>query len=530
MAKTAINKQKNKGILQQAPIEWDAWLEFFFPRYVPAPFGRRHVDLWEWLESLQPGIRPRPFVGIWPRGGAKSQTAELGVVRLGARNARHYVWYISETQDQADKHVDSIEPILGNEFLGRYYPKLASRAVGKYGSSKGWRRSRLRTASGLTVDALGLDTAGRGLKVEEQRPDLIILDDIDDKFDSATMALKKLGIISASILAAGSNDCAVLFIQNLINIDSIASRLVDGRADILADKILSGPFKAVDGLEYKTVNGITTITGGTPTWAGQDMSVCQSNINTWGLSAFLQEAQQEVENVGGMWAHVDFQHREWAELPRFSKVVVWLDPAVTSTDQSDSQGICAGALGIDMKKYMLYAWEGILDPEKAVEKAIYKGLELGAGHIGIETDQGGDTWKTVYDAACDKIKQESGQREFPIFKADKAGAGYGPKGQRNQKMMADYDRGNVIHAIGTHGTLERSLRRFPVKPLDLADAEFWVWNDLENYGPTDQDMKDYGADVIKEEEITDDMISYHADTYGMTYEEAKKDMLKERIR
>ena len=170
MAKTAIQKNKTKGTLMEAPTDWDAWLQFFFPRYVSAPFAQRHVDLWEWLESIQPGVRPRPFVGIWPRGGAKSSSAELGVVRLGARKARKYCWYVCETQDQADKHVDSIEPILGNDFLGRYYPKLTSRAVGKYGSSKGWRRSRLRTASGLTVDGLGLDTAGRGLKVEEARP------------------------------------------------------------------------------------------------------------------------------------------------------------------------------------------------------------------------------------------------------------------------------------------------------------------------------------------------------------------------
>jgi len=70
-----------------------------------------------------------------------------------------------------------------------------------------------------------------------------------------------------------------------------------------------------------------------------------------------------------------------------------------------------------------------------LKKAIEKAIELGAGSVGIETDQGGDTWRTVYDAACNAIKQKTGQRHFPIFKSDKAGAGYGPKGQRNQKMM-----------------------------------------------------------------------------------------------
>ena len=528
MARTAILEKQRKGSSLKAPEQWDDWLEFFFPRSVPAPFAQRHIELWEWLEALEPGIRPRPFVGIWPRGGAKSSSAELGIVRVGAKRKRKYCWYVSEVQDQADDHVVSIGSLLENEMLGRYDPKLTSRAVGKYGSSKGWRRSRLRTASGITIDALGLDTALRGVKIDDQRPDIIILDDIDDKFDSVAKTLKKLGIIANSILAAGSSDCAVLFIQNLIAPDSVAARLVDGRADILADKILSGPFKAVDGLTYVTVNGLTTITGGTPTWAGQDIKICQGDINTWGLTSFLQEAQHEVDNVGGVWSHVDFQRVEWGDLPRMVKVVVWVDPAVTSTDDSDCQGICAGGLGVDGLKYMLYAWEGIESPEKALEKAILKGMELGAVHVGVETDQGGDTWTSVYKEACDAIKAKTGKRVFPQFTSAKAGSGFGSKSERNSKMLADYERGQVKHAKGTHGAMERALLRFPVKPLDLADAEFWMWNDLNTSGPTDDEMKDYGMDKTSPEDIDDDMIRYHADTYGMTYEQAREDLLKER--
>jgi hypothetical protein len=96
-----------------------------------------------------------------------------------------------------------------------HYPRLAARKVGKYGSSKGWRRNRLRTASGLTVDALGLDTARRGFKVEEQRPDMMIFDDIDGELDTIETTDKKETIITKKLLPAGSKDCAILFVQNL---------------------------------------------------------------------------------------------------------------------------------------------------------------------------------------------------------------------------------------------------------------------------------------------------------------------------
>lgn len=466
-------------IAELKPTNWRDWLYKTFPSYVTADFAPRHVELWEWIDGIQKGDRPRPFVALWPRGGAKSTSAELGVVRVGEKGTRRYVWYISSTQDKADKHVESIAALL--ESSG------AERAVGKYGNSKGWRRERIRTANGLTVDALGLDVGARGAKVEDQRPDMIILDDVDENEDSIATTLKKIGIITKSILPAGSNDCAVLFIQNLIHPESIAARLADGRADFLIDRIVSGPFPAIENLTYRQIDGRFVITSGTATWEGQNLKVCQQQIDTWGLSAFLQEAQHNVERTGGLWDHIEFQHVEWDKLPDFVKVSVWVDPAVTSTDHSDSMGISAGGLDSNDYIYGLYFWEDITSPEDALKRAIRKAIELKSLVVGVETDQGGDTWMSVYARSLDTVKEEL-EKElsekkynsivWPVFRQEKAGAGFGSKAERNARMLADYERGKVKHAIGTHSTVEKSLRRFPNKPLDLADSWFWTWNDL----------------------------------------------------
>ena len=463
---------------------WKKWLHNLFEPYTRAKFSPRHIEFWDWIERVELGVRLPPFVAIWPRGGAKSTSAELAVVRLGAKAVRRYVWYVSATQDKADKHVDTIAAMLESRGVEKEHPDLGNRLIGKYGNSKGWRRSRLRTASGFTVDALGLDTGARGAKVEEARPDLIVLDDVDEKHDSLAIVEKKIETITTSLLPAGSNDCAVLFIQNVIHPDSIAARLVDGRADFLADRQVSGPYPAVVGLTYELRHDaelerpVYRITGGEATWEGQSIEICQSQILQWGLSAFLQEAQHEVEQTGGIWDHIEFQHIEAADLPEFVRVAVWVDPAVTSTDDSDSMGICAGGLTERGQLVMLYAWEAVTSPVDALKRAIRKGIELGASTVGVETDQGGDTWGTVYQQACRELAAEMGAARFPAFRSDKAGAGYGSKVERNQRMLTDYESGLVLHATGTHGALERSLRRFPRKPLDLADAAFWVWNDL----------------------------------------------------
>lgn len=460
-----------------APDEWRTWLTTLFQGYVRQGFAPRHVDFWEWVWALEAGKRPAPFVAIWPRGGGKSTSAELAVVVMAARRARRYGLYVSETQDQADDHVQNVASLLESRQVELYYPRLAERAVSKYGSAKGWRRNRLRTASGFTVDAIGLDSAARGAKVDEHRPGFMILDDLDGELDSVPTVEKKITTLTKKLLPAGATDLAVLAVQNLVHGQSIFARLGDGRADFLADRTVSGPHPAIEGLTYEQRDGRYVITGGTATWAGQDLAQCQAIINDTGLTAFLSESQHEVTmQAGGMFSHLEFRHCVWDQVPDLVRIVVWVDPAVTSTDDSDSQGIQADGLAPDGTIYRLWSWEQRTTPQDSLQRAIRKAVELGARAVGVETDQGGDTWQSVYREAVLALKLP---KTPPGFRSVKAGAGYGPKVHRAGQMLADYEQGRIVHVTGTHQVLERALFRFPkVKPFDLVDAAFWSWNDL----------------------------------------------------
>lgn len=216
---------------------------------------------------------------------------------VGYRRTRRYVLYVSSTQQQADDHVANIAGLLESERLARADVQLSERSLGKYGSSRGWRRNRLRTAAGFTVDALGLDTAARGVKLDEMRPDLIVLDDIDDTVDSQETIRKKIVAITQKLMPAGSTDAATLAVQNLVRYDGVFARLAnvsDEPGDFLADRIISGPHPALIGAEFeKQTDGHWKITAGTATWAGQSVDICQQQVNDWGLRAFRSEAQHE---------------------------------------------------------------------------------------------------------------------------------------------------------------------------------------------------------------------------------------------
>lgn len=279
--------------------EWERWLRINFPGTTRSPLGQHHRRLWAWVDSIEPGASPSPLVEVWARGGAKSTTAELGVAWVGSRLTRRFVLYVSGTQEQADKHVQSIATLM--ESIG------IERSVGKYGSSKGWRRNQLRTADGFNVAALGLDTESRGIKLDEFRPDMMVFDDIDDQQDTPAKTDKKIRAITDKILPAEADDCAVLFIQNLIIEDGVFARLVNGSADFLYERSVPPIVPAVHGLEVEpytcreTQRTLYRVVGGIASWEGQSLEVCERQINKRGLPAFLRESQHEVAGADGFY-------------------------------------------------------------------------------------------------------------------------------------------------------------------------------------------------------------------------------------
>jgi len=488
-AKAELERRKRLGLIQEealeAPEEWQEWVKEIFPKDVSGSFAQRHIDLMCWIWAIKKGIRPPPFIAIWPRGGGKTTLAELSVVAIGARDIRAYVWYVRETQDQADINVMNIMDLLESSNIERYYPLLGAREIGKFGRPRAWRRNQLRTASGLTVDAIGFDTAVRGAKIKTDRPGYIILDDIDNKKDDYKVVTKKIQTLTTSILPSGSPDVAILGIQNLMinhGIFSMLAGIAEEKADFLINRIVSGPFPAIDNLDTEQQNGKQVIVGGTPTWDVQNLKVCQEDMDTWGYTSFMQEAQHEVEIVlGGIWNHIEFRRCDLKDVPDLVRGAVWCDPAVTSTDKSSNQGIVASGIGEDDIIYRLFAWEQIDTPEGVIKKAILKCFDLGFTEIGIETDQGGDVWRPAYKQVWNEMKKNgdvASDARMPKFRQAKAGAGHGSKIHRNQRMLLDYEQGRVVHVRGTHLALEKALKRFPIKPLDLADAAFWDWFDL----------------------------------------------------
>lgn len=315
-------------------------------------------------------IRPAPFVGIWARGAGKSTNAEAACVAVAYRHARRYGLYVCRTQDQADDHVQNVAAMLESEEVAARYPALSNRLIGKFGASKGWRHNRLRTADGFTLDAVGLDRAVRGIKIEEQRPDFMVLDDLDNESDSAVTVSKNVRTLTRKVLQLGSDDVAVLAVQNLVHDESIFGRLAGvaaSPADFLSDRHISGPHKALNGMTYERQGTRTLITGGEPTWPGLDLQACQQRVDRDGIDAFLAECQHEKQRPEGV------AFPEWSRdvhvCPAFRVPLEW--PRWRAVDYGYGAPFCClwGALAPSGTLYVyreLYQ-AGLLDREQAFQ-------------------------------------------------------------------------------------------------------------------------------------------------------------------
>lgn len=345
----------------------------------------RHINLWEWGDALTIDATPHPRIEIWARGGAKSSTGELIVCRWGVKLTRRFVLYVSETQAQAAKHVMAIASLFESMGIGR--------AVNPYGASKGWSRDMIRTENGFNLAAFGLDVAQRGTKLDQFRPDAIILDDVDNKADTVATVEKKIDAITTSILPAGSSNCAVLGLQNLIHPESIFSRFVDDRADFLRDREIPVvdpalyDFKREDAQLQAQSDGRNEwiLTSGIPSWAGQDLASCQSLLNRIGLDAFIRECQHLVAGANGTFFNTEMLRTiSPADVGDLVSVCLAWDLAATENGGDHTVGVVMGKRPNDT--YVILAvirgqWgadrvEGVMDIAANYYRSIYPKLRI----------------------------------------------------------------------------------------------------------------------------------------------------------
>ena len=108
-----------------------------------------------------------------PRGHAKSTSLTFkGTIHAVVYGYKHYPIIISDSSDQAEGFLDNIRvEFEENEAIREDFGDL---------TGKVWRSNVLVTSTNIKVEAIGSGKKIRGRKHRNWRPDLLILDDIEN--------------------------------------------------------------------------------------------------------------------------------------------------------------------------------------------------------------------------------------------------------------------------------------------------------------------------------------------------------------
>ena len=198
------------------------FFHIYFPHYVKYPIADFQRDIFRITEDQS----NRLACVVAFRGSGKSTlvTFSYSLWAILGVQQKKFVLLICQTQAQARQHMSNLKyelehnPLLRSD-LGPFREEVGG---GEWAMS-----SLIFQNTGARITVASVDQSIRGIRHHEHRPDLIILDDIEDMNSTKTMEgrNKLFDWFTREIVPLGDIGTRILFVGNLLHEDSLMMRL-----------------------------------------------------------------------------------------------------------------------------------------------------------------------------------------------------------------------------------------------------------------------------------------------------------------
>jgi predicted phage terminase large subunit-like protein len=205
----------------------DTGFRFFCYTYLPHYFKGEPSVFHDWVYAkLLPLIlEPR---GRWlnisaPRGEAKSTlVTQALVLYCVVRGLKHYIPIVMDTVDQATTMLEAIKVELTSN------PRLSMDFPQSTGAGRVWNVGVSISTNNIKLQAFGSGKKMRGLRHGPHRPDLVILDDIenDEAVTNPAQRDKLNAWLKKVVLPLGPPDGSmdIVYLNTILHYDSVANR------------------------------------------------------------------------------------------------------------------------------------------------------------------------------------------------------------------------------------------------------------------------------------------------------------------
>ncbi len=216
--------------VQDRATGFEYFVATYFPHYVRHP---SKSQLHEYLFTALPKATTEPDSVLLaiaaPRGEAKSTiVSQLYTLYRLITHKTHFSLIVMDSIDQAYPMLEAIKAELdSNPRLKIDFPKV-------FGQGRVWQAGTIVTANNIKVQVAGAGKRLRGLRHGAYRPDLVILDDIEndenvrspDQRDKLHNWLKK----TIMPLGAAGEKLDIIYIGTILHYDSVLNRTLNNAA------------------------------------------------------------------------------------------------------------------------------------------------------------------------------------------------------------------------------------------------------------------------------------------------------------
>lgn len=216
-------------------------MEFFGRAYLPHYFVRKSPKFHEELDSIWTDGVLKNEVPLTrsvrkkisrakgckraiaaPRGHAKSTTLTFkGSLHATLYEYKHYIIILSDSSEQAESFLDAIKTELEeNEHILEDFGSLEG--------NKAWRSNVLLTKTNIKIEAIGSGKKIRGRKHKNWRPDLLVLDDIenDENVRTPEQRSKLSNWFYKAVSKAGDDYTDIIYIGTMLHYDSLLANVL----------------------------------------------------------------------------------------------------------------------------------------------------------------------------------------------------------------------------------------------------------------------------------------------------------------
>lgn len=409
-------------------------LEYFgkayFPHYFSRPTPEFHRELDKiWMNGVLKSFLPTTKEIVKkisrlpgckraiaaPRGHAKSTNLTFkDTIHAVVYEYKHYILIISDSSEQAESFLENIRTEFEeNEALLEDFGNL---------QGKVWRSDVVLTSTDIKIDAIGSGKKVRGRKHRNWRPDLIVLDDIENDENVRTLEQRKKleSWYFKAVSKAGDDYTDIVYVGTLLHYDSLLAKILKNPGyktvkykAVLSFSINKGLWdkwesiyidlgndeREKDAIEYFNTHKVEMLEGTQVLWEDKlsyyDLMVMKV---TEGEASFNSEEQNEPINpedclFNEEWldyyneAAIDFSDKVF-------KFFGFVDPSLGKSKKSDYSAIVT--IAKDTKSGYMYVLDADIErrhPDKIISDVLAKEVWLrktyksGYTKIGAETNQ-----------------------------------------------------------------------------------------------------------------------------------------------